>query len=57
MTKETQKKAILKYDKENTTQIKMKLNNKTDSDILEQLNKQPNKQGYIKELIRKDINS
>ena len=33
----------------------IKLNLKTDADILEQLEKVGNKQGYIKELIRKDI--
>lgn len=44
-----------RYDKNNTVQIKMKLNKKTDKDILEKLNSVPNKQGYIKELIRKDI--
>lgn len=49
-------KANDKYDKDNTVQVKMKLNKKTDSDILEQLDKQSNKQGYIKRLIREDIN-
>lgn len=44
-----------KYDAQNTTQIKLKLNLKTDADILEQLAKVGNKQGYIKELIRKDM--
>ena len=43
------------YDRENTTQIRLKLNNKTDADILEWLAKQPSKQGYIKRLIREDI--
>ena len=33
----------------------IKLNLKTDADILEQLEKVGNKQGYIKELIRRDI--
>ena len=40
-----------------TTQIKMQLNNNTDSDILAWLAEQPNKQGYIKELIRADMRS
>lgn len=44
-----------KYDKENTVQIKMKLNKKTDADILQKLAAVPNKQGYIKSLIRKDL--
>jgi hypothetical protein len=28
----------------------------TEADLIEQINKQPNKQGYIKNLIRNDIN-
>lgn len=44
-----------RYDAANTVQIKMKLNKKLDSDILEQLEKVGNKQGYIKALIRADI--
>lgn len=50
-----QKKAKEKYDKANTIQVKLKLNLKTDSDILEALERSGNKQGYIKELIRQDI--
>lgn len=44
-----------RYDRKNTVQVKMKLNKKTDKDILEKLESVPNKQGYIKSLIRKDI--
>lgn len=44
-----------RYDKENTVQFRLKLNRKTDADIIEQLNDVPNKQGYIKALIRADI--
>lgn len=43
------------YEKNNCTRVSIKLGNKTDADIIEQLNKQDNKQGYIKELIRDDI--
>lgn len=43
------------WDAKNTTQIKLKLNNHTDKDILVKLENMPNKQGYIKDLIRKDI--
>lgn len=43
------------YEKNNCTRVSIKLGNKTDDDIIEQLNKQDNKQGYIKELIRDDI--
>lgn len=50
-----QKRAKEKYDNNNTVQIKLKLNIKTDKDILEALERSGNKQGYIKELIRKDL--
>lgn len=50
-----QKRAKEKYDKANTVQVKIKLNLKTDSDILEALERSGNKQGYIKELIRNDL--
>ena len=49
-------KAQERYDAVNTKQIRLKLNLTTDKDILEHLNKVGNKQGYIKELIRADIN-
>lgn len=49
---ESQKRAVRKYDDANTTRIYLKLNNKTDADILSKLNSVPNKQGYIKQLIR-----
>lgn len=55
MAKESQLKAQKKYDAQNTVQFKMKLNKNTDSDILKKLDAVPNKQGYIKELIRDDI--
>ena len=48
-------KAQAKYDKENTKSFMMKLNTKYDADILEWLNQQKNKQGAVKELIRKEI--
>ena len=54
-TSKAQLRAVDRYDKENTVQVKLKLNIKTDSDILEKLDSEPNKQGYIKELIRADI--
>lgn len=45
----------MKYDKDNTKRVFIKLNKNTDKDILEKLDNVPNKQGYIKELIRSDI--
>ena len=44
-----------KYDENNTTRVQLKLNNKTDADILEYLDKVENKQGTIKRLIREEI--
>ena len=52
---EVQKKAQMKYDAKATKQIKLKLNITSDKDILDKLDQVDNKQGYIKELIRKDI--
>lgn len=44
-----------RYDKESTRQIRLKLNLKTDADVLARLDAQANMQGYIKSLIRADI--
>lgn len=55
MTTDAQKRASAKYDRENTKQLMLKLNVNTDSDILNWLEDQPNKQGYIKDLIRTDM--
>lgn len=55
MASNTQSKASMKYDKKNTKGLYLKLNLKTDADIIEHLAKQENTQGYIKELIRKDM--
>ena len=52
---DAQKRAARKYDQRNTKVITLKLNKTTDADILEQLERCENKQGYIKELVRKDI--
>ena len=50
-----QLRAQAKYDKDNTVQVKLKLNKKTDKDIIDRLAAADNIQGYIKELIRLDI--
>lgn len=50
-----QAKASAKYDKANTKGVYLKLNTKTDSDIINRLDQVDNKQGYIKELIKADI--
>ena len=50
-----QLRAQAKYDKDNTVQVKLKLNKKTDADIIKRLSEVDSKQGYIKELIRLNI--
>lgn len=52
---EAQMRASMKWQKKHLTQIKFNLNNETESDIINHLDKQQNKQGYIKDLIRADI--
>ena len=50
--------ATAQYDRENTRRINLKLNNKTDADIIRQLEavKQTEGiQGYLKRLIREDM--
>lgn len=55
MTTEAQKKASERYDKANTKLVVLKLNKKTDCDVLDRLDEVPSKQGYIKKLVRDDI--
>lgn len=54
-TSEKKKASNAKWDAANTRQIKLKLNLKTDADILSKLDSVENTQGYIKGLIREDI--
>lgn len=44
-----------RYDAAHTVMVPLKLNRKTDADILEVLGKQPNRQGYIKQALREYI--
>jgi hypothetical protein len=55
MVSEAQKKAVAKYKQKYIRQIVLRLNKKTDSDILTKLDAVDNRQGYIKKLIREDI--
>jgi hypothetical protein len=55
MNEDAQRKASAKYDRNNTVRVALKLNKRTDADIINRLAQQPNKQGYIKTLIRADI--
>lgn len=54
-TSDAQLRAQDKYDKANTKQIKLKLNRKTDADIIAYLEQADNIQGLIKDLIRQDM--
>lgn len=55
MRSEAQRRAIVKYDKNNIKRIVLKLNVKTDSDIIQYLNTKDNINKYLKELVRNDI--
>lgn len=55
MTTNAQRKAAADYDRSHTRQIALKLNLRTDADILARLDEVDNKQGYIKGLVRRDI--
>lgn len=55
MVSKAQNLAQKRYDDQNTVQVRMKLNKRTDADILDKLKSVANKQGYIKELIRRDL--
>lgn len=43
------------YEKTNLRQIKLNINRKTEPELLEWIEKQENIQGYIKNLIREDM--
>lgn len=53
--KENKIKYNLDYKKTQVKQIKFELNKNTDMAIIEHLEKQPNKQGYLKALIIEDM--
>lgn len=52
---EKRRRAIKKYQARVMKQQMLKLNRNTDHDIIDKLDSVPNKQGYIKGLIRADI--
>lgn len=54
---DAKREAIRRYDAKATRQIHLKLNINTDADILEHLGKQDSIQGYIKRLIREDMDA
>lgn len=52
---ESQKRATYKYEQKNIKKICLKLNKKTDADILGRFREVGNVQGYIKALVRADM--
>ena len=54
-TRKSTLEAINRYQKSNIIQVNLRLNKKTDADIIAALETAGNKQGYIKDLIRLDI--
>lgn len=55
MASEAKLKANEKYLKANTKIVSLRLNFNTDKDIIKKLDEVDSKMGYIKELIRKDL--
>lgn len=54
-TKQSTLEAINRYQKKNVIQLNIRLNKKTDADIIKALESCKSTQGYIKDLIRLDI--
>lgn len=52
---ETKIQANNRYNAKSSKIVPLRLNLNTDSDILDKLDQVPSKMGYIKELIRKDM--
>ena len=55
MQTEAMKRAKKKYDDKTAVRYGLKLNKKTDADIIAHMDKVESKQTYIKQLIREDI--
>lgn len=55
MATEAQIRANNKFNKANTKMVSLRLNYNTDADIIKKLDEVDSKMGYIKELIRKDL--
>ena len=45
----------IKYQRENLIQVKFQLSKKSEADLIEWLNSHENKQGYLKQLMREDM--
>ncbi len=55
MVTEARKRANRKYDEQNTRSYHLKMNIRTDKEIIERLAQQESIQGYIKRLVLEDI--
>lgn len=55
-TREARRRAAKKYQAANTKLLQIRLNFRTDQDILEKLSTKESMSGYVKKLIRNDIN-
>lgn len=51
-TSKAQLEAVARYDKQNTVSLHIKLNKKTDADLIQALETVESKQGLIKQLLR-----
>lgn len=47
--------ANLRYQKKNVLQVKVGFNRSTEEKLVERLEEEPNKAGYIKNLVREDV--
>lgn len=54
-TSDSNLRAIQKFTKEKTVSVNLRLNKNTDADIIAKLETVPSKMGYIKALIRADM--
>lgn len=55
MTSKAQAEAVKRYQDKSTRLMSIRLNLNTDADIIRRLEEVDSKQGYIKELIRRDM--
>ena len=55
ISSDSQVRAQAAYDKKNTVRLSLKLNVRTDEDIIQWIRKQKSMQGTIKRLIREEI--
>ena len=55
-TREARRRAVRKYQAANTELLQIRLNFRTDQDILAKLAAEESMSGYVKKLIRDDIN-